>query len=100
MTKTTKNRKAFFEQLGFLLGFFYVWKQTKLCSVVAMLLASAVRRQVADPLLGVADLMKVLWAEMATCQSWDLWKLLEHPGGRNATFSWKTAPVPAWMEKT
>ena len=65
-----------------------------------MLLASAVRRQVADPLLGVADLMKVLRAEMATCQSWDLWKLLEHPGGRNATFSWKTAPVPAWMEKT
>ena len=68
--------------------------------LAAMLLASAIRRQVADPSLGVSDLMKVVRSEMATCQSWDLWKLLEHPGGRSAPWSWKTAPVPAWMEKT
>ena len=68
--------------------------------LAAMSLASAIRRQVADPSLGVSDLMKVVRSEMATCQSWDLWKLLEHPGGRSVPWSWKTAPVPAWMEKT
>lgn len=58
------------------------------------------RRQVADPSLGVGDFMKVLRAEMASSQSWDLRAKLAHPSGPNATFSWKTAPSPTWMSST
>lgn len=54
----------------------------------------------ADPSLGVSDLMKVLRAEMAVSKSWDLWAILAHPNGRQAQFSWKTAPNPTWMAQT
>lgn len=58
-----------------------------------------VRRQVADPSLGVGDMMKVLRAEMASKASWDLWKYLLHPQS-NATFNWKTSPHPGYMAQT
>ena len=57
-------------------------------------------RAVADPSLGVSDLMKVLRAEMAVTKSWDLWAKLAHPNGPHAQFSWKTAPNPTWMAQT
>ena len=57
-------------------------------------------RAVADPSLGVSDLMKVLRAEMAVTKSWDLWAKLAHPNAPQAQFSWKTAPNPTWMAQT
>ena len=54
----------------------------------------------ADPSLGVSDLMKVLRAEMAVTKSWDLWAKLAHSNGPHAQFSWKTAPNPTWMAQT
>ena len=59
---------------------------------------TAVRRQVADPSLGVGDFMRILRAEMSSCNSWDLFAYLGHPTA--AAFSWKTAPHPGWMTKT
>ena len=56
-----------------------------------------VRRQVADPSVGVSDLMKVLRAELASCNAWDLWAYLSHLSG--SSYSWKTAPHPAWLTK-
>ena len=56
---------------------------------------TAVRRQVADPSLGVGDFMRILRAEMSSCNSWDLFAYLGHPTA--AAFS---APHPGWMTKT
>lgn len=68
-----------------------------LCPAVLAMLT--VKRQVADPSLGVGDMMKVLRAEMASKASWDLWKYLQHPQS-NATFNWKTSPHPGYMAQT
>lgn len=76
------------------LTLFFVTASTFL--VPAML---SVKRQVADPTLGVGDMMKVLRAELASKQSWDLWKYLQHPKG-NVKFDRKTAPHPGFMAQT
>ena len=81
---------------------FLCWSSPSVChrqSFVSPAMILSVKRQVADPSLGVGDMMRVLRAEMASKASWDLWKYLLHPQA-NAKFNWRTAPHPGYMAQT
>ena len=54
------------------------------------------KRAVADPAMGVSDVMRALRGFMSKSREWDLHQLTQHPQGSKA-FSWKTSPHPAWM---
>ena len=54
------------------------------------------KRSVADPAIGVSDVMKALRCTMSKSREWDLHQLTQHPQGAKV-FSWKTSPHPAWM---
>jgi len=62
-----------------------------------MAATTSVRRLVADPSLGVQDMMRILKQFVGEEQSFDLLDLVSCPG--HQTFSWKTSPNPSWMSK-
>lgn len=55
-----------------------------------MAATTSVRRLVADPSLGVQDMMRILKQFVGEEQSFDLLDLVSCPG--HQTFSWKTSP--------
>ena len=62
-----------------------------------MAATTGVRRLVADPSLGVQDMMRVLKEFLGSEPTFDLLELVSCPG--HQTFSWKTSPNPSWMSK-
>lgn len=56
-------------------------------------------RLVADPLMSVADLTRVLVNYMSYHRSADLWSLVAPPPQACLSFSWKTPPQPLWLSK-
>ena len=62
-----------------------------------MAATTSVRRLVADPSIGVQDMMRILKQFLGEEQSFDLLDLVSCPG--HQAFSWKTSPNPSWMHK-
>ena len=66
----------------------------QLLALEAMALLS-VRRQVADPNIGIKELMQVFQIYVVQCNNYDFMELVSGP--RQYTWSWKTSPNPTWM---
>ena len=58
-------------------------------------MALSVRRQVADPNIGIKELMQVFQIYVAQCNKYDFMELVSCP--RQYTWSWKTSPNATWM---
>ena len=58
-------------------------------------MALSVRRQVADPNIGIKELMQVFQIYVVQCNNYDFMELVSCP--RQYTWSWKTSPNPTWM---
>lgn len=55
----------------------------------------SVQRQVADPNISIADLMKVFQIYVVQNNNYDFLELVSCPG--HCQWSWKTSPNPSWM---
>ena len=58
-------------------------------------MALSVRRQVADPNIGIKELMQVFQIYVVQCNNFDFMELVSCPC--QYTWSWKTSPNPTWM---
>ena len=58
-------------------------------------MASYVKREIANPDIGIGELMKELQTFVVSSNNFDLMELVAYPG--HGAFSWKTSPHAGWM---